>query len=62
VAVDPLPHLGAEIQTAAAALKGPVIATPAAAAPSPGATAGEIAAFPAIKAYLDPEISGLMNP
>ena len=31
-AVDPLPHLGSEIQTAAASLKGPVIATAAAAA------------------------------
>ena len=61
-AVDPLPHLGSEIQTAAAALKGPVIATAAAAAaPSPGATGGEIAAFPAIKAYLDQEIATLMN-
>ncbi len=61
VAVDPLPHLGSEIQTAAAALKGPVIATAAAAAPAPGVTAGEIAAFPAIKAYLDQEIATLMN-
>ena len=61
-AVDPLPHLGSEIQTAAAALKGPVIATAAAAAaPSPGATGGEIAAFPAIKAYLDQEIATLVN-
>ena len=31
-AVDPLPHLGSELQTAAASLKGPVIATAAAAA------------------------------
>ena len=61
-AVDPLPHLGSEIQTAAASLKGPVIATAAAAsAPAPGVTAGEIAAFPAIKAYLDGEIATLMN-
>jgi murein DD-endopeptidase MepM/ murein hydrolase activator NlpD len=61
-AVDPLPHLGSEIQTAAAALKGPVTATAAAAvAPAPGVTAGEIAAFPAIKAYLDQEIASLMN-
>ncbi|MBV8797903.1 MAG: M23 family metallopeptidase [Hyphomicrobiales bacterium] len=61
-AVDPLPHLGSELQTAAASLKGPVTAT--AATPSPpalGATAGEIAAFPAIKAYLDQEIATLMN-
>ena len=61
-AVDPLPHLGSELQTAAASLKGPVIATAAAAgAPAPGVTAGEIAAFPAIKAYLDQEIATLMN-
>ena len=61
-AVDPLPHLGSELQTAAAALKGPVIATAATGlAPSPSITAGEIAAFPAIKAYLDQEISALMN-
>jgi murein DD-endopeptidase MepM/ murein hydrolase activator NlpD len=61
-AVDPLPHLGSEIQTAAASLKGPVIATVAAASPPPaGVTASEIAAFPAIKAYLDGEIATLMN-
>jgi murein DD-endopeptidase MepM/ murein hydrolase activator NlpD len=61
-AVDPLPHLGSEIQSAAASLKGPVIATAAAAsAPGPSVTASEIAAFPAIKAYLDGEIATLMN-
>jgi murein DD-endopeptidase MepM/ murein hydrolase activator NlpD len=61
-AVDPLPHLGSEIQTAAASLKGPVIATAtAASAPTPSVTVGEIAAFPAIKAYLDGEIATLMN-
>jgi len=61
-AVDPLPHLGSELQTAAASLKGPVIATTAAASgPAPGVTAAEVAAFPAIKAYLDGEIATLMN-
>ena len=60
-AVDPLPHLGSEIQTAAAALKGPIMATATAAPPAPGVTAAEIAAFPAIKAYLDQEITSLMN-
>jgi murein DD-endopeptidase MepM/ murein hydrolase activator NlpD len=61
-AVDPLPHLGSEIQTAAASLKGPVIATSmAASAPTPSVTASEIAAFPAIKAYLDGEIATVMN-
>jgi murein DD-endopeptidase MepM/ murein hydrolase activator NlpD len=61
-AVDPLPHLGSEIQTAAASLKGPVIATAAtSSAPAPGVSAGEIAAFPAIKAYLDGEVATLLN-
>jgi murein DD-endopeptidase MepM/ murein hydrolase activator NlpD len=60
-AVDPLPHLGAELQTAAATLKGPVIATASPAAQAPGVTAGEVAAFPSIKAYLDGEITSLMN-
>jgi hypothetical protein len=61
-AVDPLPHLGSEMQTAAASLKGPVIATAAAAGASgPSVTASEIAAFPAIKAYLDGEVASLMN-
>ena len=61
-AVDPLPHLGSELQTAAASLKGPVIATAAAAgAPGPSVTAAEVAAFPAIKAYLDGEIASLVN-
>ena len=61
-AVDPLPHLGSEIQTAAASLKGPVIATAAAGAPpAPRVMAAEVAAFPAIKAYLDQEIASLVN-
>ena len=37
------------------------MATATAAAPAPGVTAAEIAAFPAIKAYLDQEITSLMN-
>ena len=60
-AVDPLPHLGSEMQTAAASLKGPVIATAAASAPGPSVTASEVAAFPAIKAYLDGAVATLMN-
>jgi hypothetical protein len=60
-AVDPLPHVGSELQSAAASLKGPVIATAVGARAPPGATLGEIAAFPAIKAYLDREIATLMN-
>jgi murein DD-endopeptidase MepM/ murein hydrolase activator NlpD len=61
-AVDPLPHLGSEMQTAAASLKGPIIATAAASnVAGPSVTASEIAAFPAIKAYLDGEIASLVN-
>jgi murein DD-endopeptidase MepM/ murein hydrolase activator NlpD len=61
-AVDPLPHLGSEMQTAAASLKGPIIATTTgASAAGPSVTGSEIAAFPAIKAYLDGEVSSLMN-
>jgi murein DD-endopeptidase MepM/ murein hydrolase activator NlpD len=60
-AVDPLPHLGSELQTAASSLKGPVIATAAAGSAPVGVTATEVAAFPAIKAYLDQEVASLMN-
>jgi murein DD-endopeptidase MepM/ murein hydrolase activator NlpD len=61
-AIDPLPHLGSEMQTAAASLKGPILATATAAGPpSSSVTATEIAAFPAIKAYLDGEVASLMN-
>jgi hypothetical protein len=50
------------MQTAAASLKGPIIATAAAGStPGPSVTASEIAAFPAIKAYLDGEVASLMN-
>ena len=39
VAVDPLPHLGSEIQSAAARLAGSVVASPVASiGPAPGAT------------------------
>ncbi len=60
-AVDPLPHLGSELQTAAATLKGPVIATASSAAQASSVTAAEVAAFPAVKTYLDGEIASLMN-
>ncbi len=61
-AVDPLPHLGAEIQTAAATLAGPAGGVAAAAlASSPGASAAEIASFPAIKAYIDDTLAHLPN-
>ena len=52
VAVDPMPHMGTEVQASAGSL-----AHGAAAAPSPvaatGASAAEIAAFPAAKAIVD---------
>jgi Peptidase family M23 len=61
-AVDPLPHLGAEIQSAAATLAAPVVGAAAAAiASSPGASAAEIASFPAIKAYIDDTLAHLQN-
>ena len=40
-AVDPLPHLGSEMQTAAASLKGPIIATTAAASAAASKRHGE---------------------
>jgi murein DD-endopeptidase MepM/ murein hydrolase activator NlpD len=60
-AVDPLPHFGAEIQSAAASLANPESAS-AVAAPAPGAaTPAEIGAFHAIKAYLDAKIAELLK-
>ncbi len=61
-AVDPLPHLGTEIQSAAASLAGSVIA-PASASigPALGATSAEVASFPAIKAYIDSKLEELMK-
>ena len=62
-AVDPLPHLGSEMQSAAARLAGSVV-TPAVGAsigPAPGATSAETASFPAIKAYIDSKVEQLMK-
>ena len=60
VAVDPLPHLGGEVQTAAATLT-PSHVTPmavaAGAASSASATPAEIAAYPAAKAIIDAALS-----
>jgi murein DD-endopeptidase MepM/ murein hydrolase activator NlpD len=54
VAVDPLPHLGAEIQSSAAALApSHAIFATVAAVSTAVATAVEIAAFPAAKAIVD---------
>ncbi len=61
-AVDPLPHMGAEIQLAAATLATrPVNGTAGAAGISSGwsVTSGETAAFPAIKALIDSELADL---
>ena len=61
-AVDPLPHLGTEVQSAAATLAvRPVNAAAGMAGVSSGssATSGEIAAFPAIKALIDSELANL---
>ena len=54
-AVDPFPHTGSEVQ-ATAPTGGPVPAVPmvvAVGGASSGVTAGEIAAFPTIKSYID---------
>jgi Peptidase family M23 len=60
-AVDPLPHLGSEIQTAAASLAHRIV-TSAVAAPAAGrATPAEIETFHAIKAYLDAKIAELLK-
>ncbi len=59
-AVDPLPHLGSEIQSAAATLAGPAVAS-AGGGPPPGATPAELESFQAIKAYLDAKVAELMK-
>ncbi len=64
IAVDPLPHLGAEIQSAAARLA-PSHAMPMAIAAggisNAGATPAEIAAYPAAKAIIDAALSEAAN-
>ncbi len=60
-AVDPFPHTGSEVQ-ATAPTGGPVPAVPmvvAVGGASSGVTAGEIAAFPTIKSYIDNELADL---
>ncbi len=59
--VDPLPHMGSEVQAtapAAVAIPASPLSIPAG-GPSAGATGMEIAAFPAIKSYIDGEIAEL---
>ncbi len=61
-AVDPLPHLGSEIQSAAATLGSSVVPSPTASVgPPAGATSAEAEAFPAIKAYIDAKVAELMK-
>jgi hypothetical protein len=61
-AVDPLPHLGAELQSAAASLQGPIVVSASQSiGPSPGATSAEMESFPAIKAYIDSKLAELMR-
>ena len=59
-AVDPLPYLGAEIQSAAAALRGSMVATTAVANGS-SASSDEIAQFTAMKAYIDYKLAEVMK-
>ena len=62
-AVDPLPHLGTEVQAtapmAAAASPSPSAVAAVGGGPSSGASAIEIATFPAIKSYIDNEVAEL---
>jgi murein DD-endopeptidase MepM/ murein hydrolase activator NlpD len=59
-AVDPLPHLGEEVQSSAAALApSPVLAATTGGVST--ATASEIKSFPAVKAYIDDQVARLMN-
>ena len=60
-AVDPLPHLGSEIQTAAASLVHRIVTSAVVAPPAGRATPAEIGAFHAIKAYLDAKIAELLK-
>jgi murein DD-endopeptidase MepM/ murein hydrolase activator NlpD len=61
-AVDPLPHLGSEVQSRVATGAGQVFAPlPAATPSSTVVTASEIASFTNIKAYLEGEINKLLQ-
>jgi murein DD-endopeptidase MepM/ murein hydrolase activator NlpD len=61
-AVDPLPHLGEEVQSSAATLAGsPILAVPGSPSGFSSATMTEIKSFPAVKAYIDDEVARLMN-
>ena len=61
-AVDPLPHLGEEVQSSAATLaRSPVLAVAGLAGGFSSATMSEIKSFPAVKAYIDDKVEGLMK-
>ncbi|MBV9287520.1 MAG: peptidoglycan DD-metalloendopeptidase family protein, partial [Hyphomicrobiales bacterium] len=58
VAVDPLPHLGSEVQSRVATAP---MGAPSPLPPSVAVTAGDIESFTNIKAYLDHEIAKLLQ-
>ena len=60
-AVDPLPHLGSEVQSSASTVAAAAIPSSASAVglAAAGTTSLEVAAFPAIKSYIDNEIAEL---
>jgi murein DD-endopeptidase MepM/ murein hydrolase activator NlpD len=61
-AVDPLPHLGEEVQSTAASLaSSPILAAARQVGGLSSATTGEIKSFPAVKAYIDDEVARLMQ-
>ncbi len=60
-AVDPLPHLGTEVQSAAATLAGRTFTASFAAPASGAATQAEIELFQALKAYLDAKVAELLK-
>jgi murein DD-endopeptidase MepM/ murein hydrolase activator NlpD len=59
-AVDPMPHFGTEIQSAAAALAGQTF-TAAVAPAFAAATPAELQSFQAVKAYLDAKLAELLK-
>jgi hypothetical protein len=62
-AVDPLPHMGEEVQSSVASLvQSPVVAIAGGAgSPAFGASASEINSFPAIKALIDDKLAELLK-
>jgi murein DD-endopeptidase MepM/ murein hydrolase activator NlpD len=61
-AVDPLPHLGEEVQSTAANLApSPILAAARQVGGLSNATTSEIKSFPAVKTYIDDEVARLMQ-